>query len=117
MPICFKLELLHGWGDKNSSHSPVADELQQHRQQPLSWQASPAWAVSGQRPRTFHVLPTQGLTQVQCCAGKRLLIKGEGSSGSSGSMGRAASFPPHKSKGIPATRHPSQPLPDSKLQS
>ncbi|CAL5220314.1 g2303 [Coccomyxa viridis] len=49
--------------------------------------------------------------------GKRLLIKGEGSSGSSGSMGRAASFPPHKSKGIPATRHPSQPLPDSKLQS
>ena len=49
------------------------------------------------------------------CTGTTLLSK-EGSSGSSGSMGRAASFPPHKAKGIPAARHPSQPLPESKLQ-
>ena len=66
----------------------------------------------------WHPSETPSLTpHVLChCAGKSLLSKGGSSSGSSGSLGRAASFPPHKAKGIPAARPPSQPLPESKLQ-
>lgn len=53
-----------------------------------------------------------------CYAGKSLLgkdSKGSGLSGaSSGSLGRACSFPPSKPRGsIAAVRYTSQPLPDS----